>query len=122
MNKNLRPEISAKQLGFVPDKGTRDNGGWWRFAAECAKKASGKVIMSRGFTRTGPMGRESECMGVRACPAFFSDELDKTVLSLITAQVVPLTFCLLVSGRCKGTWLDELQLRSASSRRPRPSK
>ncbi|GFO17547.1 hypothetical protein PoB_004405200 [Plakobranchus ocellatus] len=58
--------------------------------------------MPRGLPRTGTMGRESESMGVQACPAFSSDEKGKTMLSLITAQLVPLAFCFIITGRFKG--------------------
>ncbi|GFO37705.1 hypothetical protein PoB_006421000 [Plakobranchus ocellatus] len=91
-----------------------------RVTADCAAKdkwESGYVMgIPAGHGRRGEEG-----MGVRACPAPLSDEYYKTVLSLIKAQLVPLAFSLLITGRCEGTWLGELQLQKASIRRPRPS-
>ncbi|GFO46753.1 hypothetical protein PoB_007325800 [Plakobranchus ocellatus] len=80
-------------------------------AADCEAKDKWESDYVTGIPRTGTMGRESESVGVRACPAFKSDEQDKTMLSLITAQLVPLAFSLLIIGLCIGTWLGELQLR-----------
>ncbi|GFN97607.1 hypothetical protein PoB_002411300 [Plakobranchus ocellatus] len=41
---------------------------------------------------------------------------DKTVLSLITAHLVPLAFSLPIAGRCKGTWASYSYSWSGPSR------